>query len=67
MYFNHPEKSALVELVMKDATEAERREATRHWFDFLGALLKIVDEDERKKTRQKTSASINAADILPLS
>lgn len=36
-------------------TNAKLLEATRHWFDFLETLLKIVDEDDRRKARHKTS------------
>lgn len=42
-------RSALVDLVMKDASEEEKAEATRHWYDFLQALLSIIDEDERRR------------------
>ena len=66
MHFNHPKKSAFIDLVMKDDTEAERQEATRHWVDFLEAIIKIVDEDERQKPQHKTSTPIDEADILPI-
>lgn len=55
MYFkNNQRRSALVDLVMKDAAEEERIEATRHWFGFLETLLKIAREIELKEQRGET-------------
>jgi len=42
-------RSALVDLVMKDASEEEKAEATRHWFGFLRALMRIAREEELRK------------------
>ena len=45
---NYPKRSALVDLVMENATEEERREATIHWYGFLNTLIKIVEDREKK-------------------
>lgn len=50
-----PLRSALVDLVMKDATEEERAAATQRWFGFLQALLRIVEEEERRKADSRES------------
>jgi len=42
-----PHRSALVDLVMPEASEKERAEATRRWFGFLGTLVRIVEDRER--------------------
>lgn len=39
-------RSPLIDRLMADCTEEERREATRHWFSFLHTMMKIVDELE---------------------
>jgi uncharacterized protein YbgA (DUF1722 family) len=41
-----PRRSALIDLVMKDASEEEKAEATLHWFGFLRTLMKIAREEE---------------------
>lgn len=47
LVMSKPRSSALVDLVMADATPEERAEATRHWFGFLLTLLWIVEEQDR--------------------
>lgn len=42
-----PRRSALVDLVMPEASEEERAEATRRWFGFLQTLVRIVEDRER--------------------
>ena len=42
-----PQRSALVDLVMPEASEEERAEATRRWFGFLQTLVRIVEDRER--------------------
>jgi len=44
-----PRRSALVDLVMKDASEVEKAEATVHWFGFLRTLLKVAREEELRQ------------------
>jgi hypothetical protein len=51
------QRSALVELVMPEASEEEKEEASRHWFSFLETLGKIVDEEERQKQRSDHAAN----------
>lgn len=43
----YPSRSALVDLVMPEASEEERAESTRRWFGFLGTLVRIVEDRER--------------------
>lgn len=35
-------RSALVDLVMKDASEQEKAEAAHYWYEFLGVLADIA-------------------------
>jgi hypothetical protein len=51
-----PLRSELVELAMADASEEEKREATRHWFGFLGTLLRIAEDEERLRHDSSESA-----------
>jgi len=49
-------ESRLVRHVLPDATDAEIREATEHWFGFLNTLYDIVVAREQKE-RDSYSAS----------
>lgn len=50
-----PDRSALVDLVMPDASEEERIEATRRWFGFLQVLVRIVEDREREELDSRES------------
>jgi hypothetical protein len=41
-------RSALVDLVMKNASEEEKAEAAHHWFEFLNVLEDIADRRIRE-------------------
>ena len=50
-----PDHSALVDLVMPEASEEERAEATRRWFGFLQTLMRIVEDRERAERDSRES------------
>ena len=50
-------RSALVDLVMKDASEEEKAEATLHWFGFLRTLMKIAREEELRQGADSRESS----------
>ena len=49
-----PPRSALVDLVMKDATEDEKAEATHYWYEYLGVLADIVARRRRERNGETT-------------
>lgn len=50
-----PDRSALVDLVMPEAAEEVRIEATRRWFGFLQTLVRIVEDRERTERDSRES------------
>jgi hypothetical protein len=44
-----PPRSAFVDLVMKDASEAEKAEAASNWFAFLNVLADIAKRRAEKR------------------
>lgn len=50
-----PDRSALVDLVMPEASEEERAEATRRWFGFLQTLVRIVEDRGREERDSRES------------
>lgn len=50
-----PTHSALVDLVIPEASDEERADATQHWFALLSVLVRIVDKEERKRHDSRES------------
>jgi hypothetical protein len=47
-------RSALVDLVMKDASEQEKAEATHYWYEFLAVLADITARRAKERDSRKS-------------